>query len=69
MMVARGMKASGAKVVGVGLRDQFDAELPGLCDVFAVAGLARPGKWIRVLRKAGASEAVMVGGVRNVGTA
>ncbi|MCZ6835656.1 MAG: UDP-2,3-diacylglucosamine diphosphatase LpxI [Planctomycetota bacterium] len=64
LLVAQGMKASGAKVACVGLRDQFDPELPGLCDDFSVAGLARPGKWIRVLKKAGATQAIMVGGVK-----
>ncbi len=47
----------------VGLRDQFDADLPGLCDEFRQAGIVQIGRWIRLLRKAGASEAVMVGRV------
>ena len=64
LLVAAGMKASGARVVCVGLRDQFDAALPGECDSFAAAGLARPGRWIRILRRGGVREAVMVGGVR-----
>ena len=63
ILVARGMKAAGATVVGVGLRGQFDDELPGVCDRFDAAGLARPGRWIRLLKRRGVCEAVMVGGV------
>jgi DUF1009 family protein len=57
------MKAAGATVVGVGLRGQFDDEFPSLCDHFDAAGLARPGRWIRLLKRGGVREAVMVGGV------
>lgn len=64
LLVARGMKAAGARVVCVGLRDQYDEELPGVCDEFSVAGIARPGRWIRLLRRGGVSEAVMVGAVK-----
>ena len=53
LLVAQGMKTAGAGVVAVGLRDQFDPELPGVCDSFAVAGIARPGRWVRILKKAG----------------
>jgi UDP-2,3-diacylglucosamine hydrolase len=63
LLVARGMKASGAKVCCIGLRSQFDLQLPSLCHEFEVVGLARIGKWIKLLRHWGAREAVMVGGV------
>ena len=63
LLVARGAKAAGRRVVAVGLRDQFDAALPALCDEFSQAGWLRMGKWIRLLRRAGVHEAVMVGGV------
>lgn len=63
VLVARGMHASGARVCAVGLRDQFADDLPGVCDSFATAGIAQLGKWCRLLRKFGVTEAVMVGGV------
>jgi DUF1009 family protein len=63
LLVARGAKAAGRRVIAVGLRDQFDSTLPALCDEFDQAGWLRIGKWIRLLRRAGVHEAVMVGGV------
>ena len=63
LLVARGAKAAGRRVIAVGLRDQFDSSLPALCDEFDQAGWLRIGKWIRLLRRAGVHEAVMVGGV------
>lgn len=63
LLVARGMKDSGALVCGVGLKDQFDLQLPGLCDHFETAGMLRIGKWISIFRKTGVKQAVMVGGV------
>lgn len=64
LLVAQGMKNAGARVVCVGLRDQYDASLPGVCDEFSRAGIARPGRWIRLLKKGGVTQAVMVGGVK-----
>jgi DUF1009 family protein len=64
LITARGMREAGRRVVCVGLRDQYDAQLPGLCDAFAEAGIIRLGRWIRLLRRWGATEAVMVGRVR-----
>jgi UDP-2,3-diacylglucosamine hydrolase len=63
LLVAKGMKTVGARVCCVGLRDQYDLQLPRLCDEFTRVGLVRIGSWCRVLRKAGIEEAVMVGGV------
>jgi len=53
-------------VVCVGLRDQYDAALPDLCDSFASAGIIQLGRWIRLLRRGGAREAIMVGRVAKV---
>ncbi len=64
LITAQGIRAAGRRVVCVGLRDQFDAQLPGLCDEFAAAGIIRMGQWLRLLRRWGATEAVMVGRVR-----
>ncbi len=63
LLVARGMRRAGHPVCGVGLRDQFDSALPELCDRFDTAGIARLGRWIRLLKRAGVREAVMVGRV------
>lgn len=64
LLIADGMRAAGARVVAVGLRGQYDPELPDVCDEFAVAGIARPGRWIRLLRRGGVREAVMAGRVQ-----
>lgn len=64
VLVADGMRAAGRRVCCVGLHGQYDPDLPGHCDDFRRAGLVRLGRWIRLLRGWGVSEAVMVGGVR-----
>ena len=63
LLVARGMKSAGARVCCVGLRDQYDLQLPSLCDEFNAAGIVQIGKWTRLLRKSNVKEAIMVGGV------
>jgi len=63
LLVARGMRDAGNHVTCVGLRDQYDLQLPEFCHEFHTVGLVRIGKWCRVLRKAGVREAVMVGRV------
>jgi hypothetical protein len=60
------MSAAGARVCCVGLRDQFDEDLPPLCDDFATAGVIQLGRWIRLLRRQGVREAVMVGRVNKL---
>ena len=66
VLTAAGMRASGRRVVCVGLRDQYDALLPAECDTFKTAGIIQIGRWIRLLRRAGVHEAVMVGRVKKV---
>lgn len=63
LLVARGMKESGARVCCIGLRDQFDLQLPSMCHQFSEVGLVRIGQWIKRLRGWNVTEAVMVGGV------
>ena len=63
LLVARGMRSAGARVCCVGLRDQYDLQLPLLCDAFSPVGLVRLGAWIRFFRKNDVREAVMIGGV------
>ena len=64
MLVARGVHAAGRPVVCVALRDSFDPRLPALCDRFHEVGMVQIGRWIRLLRRGGVRQAVMVGGVR-----
>jgi UDP-2,3-diacylglucosamine hydrolase len=63
VLVAQGMRAAGARVCCVGLRDHFDAALPALCDEFAVVGIYRLGRWIHELKRHGVEQAVLVGRV------
>lgn len=63
VIIARGMKAAGASVCCVGLRDQFDDALPELCDEFKSAGITQLGRWIRLLKRWNVRDAVMVGRV------
>ena len=62
-LVADGARTAGKRVVCVGLRDQADAALADHVDCFSWAGLARPGSWIRKLRRGGAGDTIMVGRV------
>src|ERR1041385_3491444 len=66
VLTAQGVRAAGGRIVCVGLRQQFDAELPGLCDAFGTAGIIQIGRGIRLLRRAGGREAVMVGRVKKL---
>ncbi len=60
---AEGIRRAGRRVACVGLLGQYDADLPAHCDRFRRAGLIQLGRWIRLLRRAGCEEAVMVGKV------
>jgi DUF1009 family protein len=64
ILVARGARAAGRPVICVGIHGAFDERLPALCDRFDTAGLVQIGRWVRLLRRGGAREAIMVGGVR-----
>ena len=61
---AAGIRAAGRRVVCVTIGEQYDQDLPGLCDGFARAGIARPGRWVRLMKRWGAQQAVMVGVVQ-----
>jgi UDP-2,3-diacylglucosamine hydrolase len=64
VLEAAGIRAAGRRVVCVTIGDQYDSDLPGLCDDFAVAAVARPGRWIKLMKRWGAQQAVMVGVVK-----
>ena len=63
VITAEGIHAAGREVACVGLADQYVSALPGACDTFKEAGMIRLGRWIRLLRRWGVTEAVMVGRV------
>jgi DUF1009 family protein len=64
LLVARGAKAAGRRVVCVGLAGNASPELKAECDQFHWVGISRLGRWIYRLRTAGCTEAIMVGRVR-----
>jgi hypothetical protein len=64
ILTAQGMRAAGRHVACVGLRGQFEPELPALCDWFRPAGIVQLGRWIHLLRRWHVCEAVLVGRVR-----
>ncbi len=64
ILVARGARATGRKVICVGLHGSCWPELKAETDHFQEVGLLRIGKWIRVLKAQGCEEAIMVGLVR-----
>ena len=63
VLEAQGAKAAGRRVVCVGFAGHHDADLPAYCDEFARAGVLRLSRWVKLLRRWGAEEAVMIGGV------
>jgi len=62
-LVAAGAKEAGLKVICVGLAGSAEAGLDDFVDKFYNVALARPGTWIRKLRKHGVTNTVMVGRV------
>ena len=62
-IVAEGAKKAGLKVICVGLAGSVDPQLANIVDVFYKVALARPGSWIRKLRRHGVSDTIMVGRV------
>ena len=64
LMVARGIRDANRSVACVALAGQHHPDLPQLCDHFATAGIIRLGRWIRLLNKWHAHEAIMVGRVK-----
>ena len=62
-LVAAGAKEAGLKVICVGLADSAKPKLADEVDVFYKVAIARPGSWIRKLRKHGVTKTIMVGRV------
>lgn len=62
-LVAEGAKQAGLKVICVGLAGDVKPELARCVDVFFRVPLARPGHWIRKLRRHNVTRTIMVGRV------
>jgi len=62
-LVAAGAKQAGLRVICVGLAETADRKLADEVDVFHRAAIARPGGWIRKLRKHRVTSTIMVGRV------
>jgi len=62
-LVSMGARQAGFKVICVGLADNANASLAQNVDIFYEVALARPGDWIRKLRKHNVKRAIMVGRV------
>jgi hypothetical protein len=62
-MVVEGARRAGCHVTVVGLRGFADRQLPRQADLFRWAGLARIGRWIRVLRRQGVRDVILAGSV------
>ena len=62
-LVAAGAKQAGLRVVCVGLVDDVEGSLADEVDVFYRVAVARPGAWIRKLRKHSVRQTILVGRV------
>jgi len=62
-LVAQGARRAGQKVVCVGLAGYVEPALAADVDLFYRVAVARPGSWMRKLRKHGVTRAIMVGRV------
>ena len=63
ILVAQGAQQTGYRVICAGLGDNPEPQLAELADFYAAVPIARPGAWIRNLKKNGVTDAVMVGKV------
>lgn len=63
-LVARNARTAGRRVCAVAIRGSADPALRELVDRFCWRGVVQLGRWIRVFRRAGCREIVMVGRVR-----
>ncbi|OQY07753.1 MAG: hypothetical protein B6I25_00955 [Planctomycetales bacterium 4572_13] len=62
-LVADGAKCAGYRVICIGLADSAEPSLAEHVDHFFTGAIARPGGWMRKLRKHGVCETIMVGRV------
>jgi len=60
-IIAAGARRAGLTLVCVGLADSAEPALAESVDVYYTAAIARPGSWIRKLRRHGVSRAILAG--------
>src|SRR3954467_9714601 len=63
LLVARGARATGREVVCAAFAGHAWPDLRKECDRFSWVGVCRFGQWVKVLKAAGCTEAIMVGRV------
>ncbi|MEX2114987.1 MAG: UDP-2,3-diacylglucosamine diphosphatase LpxI [Pirellulales bacterium] len=66
LVVAEALKAQGAEVYCLGVKDHVDPAIRHLCDDFEWVGLAKVGQVIRYFRRHGVTQATMAGKVHKV---
>lgn len=62
-LIAAGARKAGLRVICIGLGETAEKSLAEEVDLFQRAAIARPGSWIRRLRKYSVTSAIMVGRV------
>ncbi len=63
-MVIRGAKGAGKEIYILGIKGLADPKLRELADRFDWVGIARVGKWVKLIKKFGADELILAGGVK-----
>ena len=64
LMVLDGARRAGCFVTVIGLRGFADAELAEQANAFRWAGLARIGRWIRILKRQNTTNVILAGSVK-----
>lgn len=63
IIIAQGLRTAGHPIYGLGLSNQYESDLPGMCDTFKRVGVLRVASWGKILARAGVHHAIMVGRV------
>lgn len=61
LVVAEALKAQGARVYGLGVKDHVDPKFAALCEQYETIGVAKLGKAVRFFRHHAVSDATMAG--------
>ncbi|MCC5830812.1 MAG: UDP-2,3-diacylglucosamine diphosphatase LpxI [Phycisphaeraceae bacterium] len=62
-LIAAGARDAGLRVVGIGLRHTHDHDFPAMCHAFHCVSVPKLGRQLRILRREGVRQAVLVGKV------
>ncbi len=63
-LVAQGVRKANRRLIVAAMRGLASPRLADLADDFYWAGVVRPGRWLRIFRRHGVREAVMIGAVK-----